>query len=54
LNALLNYLNIIEIKCFAYHSLALTQPGEVYAWGSNEFGEIDCGDNSFVKSIPKK
>jgi alpha-tubulin suppressor-like RCC1 family protein len=46
-------LNIIEIICCSYHSLALTQSGEVYACASNEFGEIGCGDYSFVISVPK-
>jgi hypothetical protein len=53
LNELLSDLNITVIKCGAYHSLALTQSGEVYAWGSNYYGQIGCGDN-FDKSIPTK
>lgn len=32
--------NIIDIKCGAYHSLALTNNGEVYAWGGNQCGQI--------------
>jgi tRNA A-37 threonylcarbamoyl transferase component Bud32 len=53
LNELLSDLNISVIKCGAHHSLALTQSGEVYAWGSNYWGQIGCGDN-FDKSIPTK
>jgi alpha-tubulin suppressor-like RCC1 family protein len=32
LNEFLSELNINIIKCGAFHSLALTQSGEVYAW----------------------
>jgi tRNA A-37 threonylcarbamoyl transferase component Bud32 len=53
LNELLSDLNITGIKCGSRHSLALTQSGEVYAWGSNYWGQIGCGDN-FDKSIPTK
>jgi RCC1 and BTB domain-containing protein len=53
LNELLSDLNITLVKCGAHHSLALTQSGEVYAWGSNYSGQIGCGDN-FDKSIPTK
>jgi alpha-tubulin suppressor-like RCC1 family protein len=53
LNELLSDLNITVIKCSAQHSMALTQSGEVYAWGSNGSGQIGCGDN-FDKSMPTK
>jgi hypothetical protein len=53
LNKLLSDLNIAFIKCGASHSLALTQSGEVYAWGSNYSGQIGCGDN-YIKSMPTK
>jgi RCC1 and BTB domain-containing protein len=46
LNALLSDLNISVIKCGANHSLALTQSGEVYAWGWNHCGQIGLGDNN--------
>jgi hypothetical protein len=53
LNELLSDLNITVIKCGANYSLALTQSGEVYAWGSNYSGQIGCGDND-IKSMPRK
>jgi E3 ubiquitin-protein ligase HERC4 len=40
---LIEYLSdkqIIDISCGAYHSLALSQSGDVFAWGSNSFGQI--------------
>jgi alpha-tubulin suppressor-like RCC1 family protein len=50
LNVYLSELNINVIKCGALHSLALTQSGEVYAWGFNEFGQIGncCNENQLV------
>jgi alpha-tubulin suppressor-like RCC1 family protein len=31
-------------RCRGVHSLALTESGEVYAWGSNERGQLGLGD----------
>ncbi len=31
---------IIDICCGRYHSLVLTNSGEVYSWGRNEDGQI--------------
>jgi alpha-tubulin suppressor-like RCC1 family protein len=53
LNKLLSDLNINFIICGSYHSLALSQSGKVYAWGSNRFGQIGCGDN-YNKLVPTK
>ncbi len=53
LNQLLSDLNIIVIKCGAFHSLALTQSGEVYAWGANNWGQIGCGDKLVVVVIKR-
>jgi alpha-tubulin suppressor-like RCC1 family protein len=53
LNESLSVLDITVIKCGASHSLALTQSGEVYAWGSNFRGQTGCGDNN-KKLIPTK
>jgi alpha-tubulin suppressor-like RCC1 family protein len=49
LNSLLSNLNIISIKCGAFHSMALTQRGEVYAWG-----QIGCGSKDEWQVIPIK
>jgi alpha-tubulin suppressor-like RCC1 family protein len=53
LNELLSDLNITVIKCGAYHTMALTQSGEVYTWGSNYLGQIGFGDNK-MNLIPTK
>ena len=32
---------VVDVKCGALHVLALTEDGEVYGWGRNNFGQID-------------
>jgi alpha-tubulin suppressor-like RCC1 family protein len=44
LNPYLN--NVIDISCGARHSLVLTNCGDVYAWGRNNWGQIGNGCNS--------
>ena len=39
---------IVRVACGSVHSLALSAGGDVYAWGSNRFGQIAQGD------VPKK
>jgi hypothetical protein len=39
----LSELKIISIKCGTFHSLALTQRGEVYTWGYNGDSEMSSG-----------
>jgi alpha-tubulin suppressor-like RCC1 family protein len=53
LNQYLNNEFVTDISCGFGHSLVLTNCGEVYAWGSNYYGQIGngCNDN---QSIPIK
>ena len=45
--------NIVDIKAGAYHVLALSKDGTVWAWGDNQFGQL--GDGSFIsKKYPVK
>jgi alpha-tubulin suppressor-like RCC1 family protein len=53
LNVNLSDKYIIDISCGSYHSLALTNYGEVYAWGLNLCGQIGIGSEE-VQLIPKK
>ena len=51
--------NIVAIASGANHSLALTADGEVYAWGSNIYGQLGNGENSEsadndATSVPQK
>jgi alpha-tubulin suppressor-like RCC1 family protein len=54
LNLFLSDLNFDIIKCGAYHSLALTQNGEVYAWGSNVDGQLGIESESDSQLTPVK
>jgi alpha-tubulin suppressor-like RCC1 family protein len=53
LNKYLSDCNLIDICCGSDHSLALNSSGEVYAWGSNSFGQLGIGCNS-DQLLPKK
>jgi alpha-tubulin suppressor-like RCC1 family protein len=36
--------NVIAISCGSDHSLALTENGQVFSWGSNQFGQLGIED----------
>jgi tRNA A-37 threonylcarbamoyl transferase component Bud32 len=40
--------NIIAVECGSSHSLALTQNGQIYAWGLNSYGQIGCYNNKLI------
>jgi hypothetical protein len=42
------------IKCGAFHSIALTRTGEIYAWGKNENGQIGIANNVDYHMVPTK
>ncbi|XP_014471626.1 PREDICTED: RCC1 and BTB domain-containing protein 1-like isoform X3 [Dinoponera quadriceps] len=42
-NINLNGKHIVDIACGNHHSLALTEDGEVYAWGQNNCGQVGSG-----------
>eukprot|EP00029_Vermamoeba_vermiformis_P010522 TRINITY_DN553_c0_g2_i1.p1 TRINITY_DN553_c0_g2~~TRINITY_DN553_c0_g2_i1.p1 ORF type:complete len:701 (-),score=114.21 TRINITY_DN553_c0_g2_i1:768-2870(-) len=44
-NALRNK-NIVQIACGGYHSLALTDAGEVYAFGAGGYGQLGTGNKN--------
>jgi alpha-tubulin suppressor-like RCC1 family protein len=50
LNQYLNNEFVIDIKCGAQNSIVLTNCGEVYAWGENNWGQIGngCNDNQLI------
>jgi alpha-tubulin suppressor-like RCC1 family protein len=43
LNEYLSDKNIVDICCGERHTIVLTNSGEVYAWGHNEWGQIGSG-----------
>lgn len=36
---------IVQVACGLEHTLALTNNGELYAWGSNRNGQLGSGDD---------
>ncbi len=49
------YSSIKQIACGFHHSLALTENGEVLAWGENQFGQLGIGsyDNTYNPVLVK-
>jgi alpha-tubulin suppressor-like RCC1 family protein len=48
----LKNLKVINIKCGAFHSLALTKRGQIYAWGLNNHGQLGIGSDSMFEIEP--
>jgi len=46
-----NNIIIVDISCGKKHTLALTDQGIIYSWGSNEFGQLGL---DLLGSQPKK
>lgn len=44
---------IVQIACGLKHSIALTNNGELYAWGSNSDGQLGVGSNTKMELVPK-
>lgn len=44
---------VIDVACGSHHSLALTDEGEVYAWGQNNCGQVGSGISSH-QGAPRK
>lgn len=42
---------LVKVACGYTHTLALTETGEVYAWGGNIYGELNL-DKNVVKNNP--
>lgn len=45
---------IVQIACGIEHSIALTNDGELYAWGSNREGQLGLGSHTITEIKPKK
>ena len=43
LQAALGDKRIIQVACGDYHNLALTSTGELYSWGTNDYGQLGLG-----------
>uniref|UniRef100_A0A1L8DT79 Putative hect e3 ubiquitin ligase n=1 Tax=Nyssomyia neivai TaxID=330878 RepID=A0A1L8DT79_9DIPT len=44
--------NIVQIVCGHFHCLALTNSGEIFAWGSNDYGQLGIGTKVEKASKP--
>ncbi|XP_012221196.1 probable E3 ubiquitin-protein ligase HERC4 isoform X2 [Linepithema humile] len=45
---------IIQIACGVEHSIALTNDGDLFAWGSNKEGQLGLGIHTVTEIKPKK
>ncbi|ERM96814.1 hypothetical protein AMTRI_Chr04g184050 [Amborella trichopoda] len=50
----LSDLALVDIAAGGWHSTALTDSGEVYAWGRGEHGRLGFGDDKSSKMVPQK
>ncbi|CAA7395704.1 unnamed protein product [Spirodela intermedia] len=50
----LSGLTLVDIAAGGWHSTALTDQGEVYAWGRGEHGRLGFGDDKSSKMVPQK
>jgi E3 ubiquitin-protein ligase HERC4 len=44
---------VVQIACGQKHSLALTNNGELYSWGSNSNGQLGLGEHLKMNFKPK-
>ncbi|XP_036038711.1 probable E3 ubiquitin-protein ligase HERC6 isoform X2 [Onychomys torridus] len=47
-------IKIIQVSCGHYHSLALSEDGQVFSWGSNSQGQLGLGKNFPSQASPQK
>ncbi|KAJ0178719.1 hypothetical protein K1T71_005494 [Dendrolimus kikuchii] len=45
--------NVIQVACGSYHSIALTNNGDLYAWGANSYGQCGLGTISNKEMTPQ-
>ena len=49
----LEHTPVLSVACGKFHTVALAQSGDVYAWGSNESGQLGLGHRSKVETPTK-
>ena len=47
-----NSLNFATISCGARHSAAVTEDGQLYMWGWNEYGQLGNGQTEGISALP--
>ena len=45
---------VVAVSAGAFHSLATTADGDVYAWGQGEYGCLGHGEDRSNQLLPKK
>ncbi|CAH2071120.1 unnamed protein product, partial [Iphiclides podalirius] len=46
--------NVIQIACGSYHSIALTNNGDLYSWGANSYGQCGLGNMTNKETTPQQ
>ncbi|KAM3967385.1 HECT and RLD domain containing E3 ubiquitin ligase 4 [Aphomia sociella] len=46
--------NVIQIACGSYHSIALTNNGDLYSWGANSYGQCGLGNVTNKEMKPQQ
>ncbi|XP_054543881.1 probable E3 ubiquitin-protein ligase HERC6 [Talpa occidentalis] len=47
-------IKIIQVSCGHYHCLALSEDGQVFSWGNNNYGQLGLGKVSPPQAKPKR
>ncbi|CAG9559714.1 unnamed protein product [Danaus chrysippus] len=45
--------NVIQVACGSYHTVVLTNNGDLYAWGANSYGQCGLGNRSNKETTPQ-
>ncbi|XP_068631040.1 probable E3 ubiquitin-protein ligase HERC4 isoform X2 [Battus philenor] len=46
--------SVIQIACGSYHSIALTNNGDLFAWGANSYGQCGLGNMTNKETTPQQ
>ncbi|XP_026322032.1 probable E3 ubiquitin-protein ligase HERC4 isoform X2 [Hyposmocoma kahamanoa] len=46
--------NVIQIACGSYHSVALSNNGDLFAWGANNYGQCGLGTMTSKETTPQQ
>ena len=45
---------VVDIACGGWHSVAITEEGDVYVWGRGEYGRLGLGEKGASKLVPRR
>lgn len=46
-------IQIVQVACGYYHSLALSKASEVFCWGQNKYGQLGLGTDCKKQTSPQ-